>query len=82
MDKYSGWQFVTPSLQLGVASAHVIRAVKGMMMEKGTHVQFHSDGGPQFTSREFSQLCEDLGVTHVRNSPHHHLENGTAEAYV
>ena len=82
MDKYLGWQVVTPSRQLGVTSAHVIQAVKGMMMEKGTHNQFHSDIGPQFTSREFSQLCEDSCVTHVRSSPHHNLENGTAEAYV
>ena len=51
VDKYSGWPVITPFRQHGVTSAHVIRAVKGMMMEKGIPVKFHSDGGPQFASR-------------------------------
>ena len=69
VDKYSGWPVITPFRQRGVTSAHVVRAVKGMMMEKGIPVKFHSDGGPQFASREFSQFCEDWGITHVRSSP-------------
>ena len=67
--KYSGWPVITPFRQRGVTSAHVIRAVKGMMMEKGIPVKFHSDGGPQFASREFSRFCESWGITHVRSSP-------------
>ena len=51
-----------------------------MVMEKGIPVQFHSDGGPRFTPREFSQFCEEWGLTHVRSNPHHHLANGTEEA--
>ena len=51
-------------------------------MEKGSPVKFHSDGGPQFASGEFSQFWEDRGLTHVRSSPHHHQANGAAEAAV
>ena len=59
VDKYSEWPVVTPFRQHSVNSVHVIRAVKGMMMEKGIPMQFHSYGGPQFVSRKFSKFCED-----------------------
>ena len=80
MDKYSAWPVITLFQQHGVTSAHVIRAVKSMMMEKGVPV--HSDECPQFASGEFSQFCEDCGITHVRSSPHQHQANGAAEAAV
>ena len=40
VDKYSGWPVITPFRQHGVTLAHVIRAVNGMMMEKGIPVKF------------------------------------------
>ncbi|KAI8438614.1 hypothetical protein MSG28_011052 [Choristoneura fumiferana] len=38
-----------------------------------------SDGGPQFTSREFSQFAKKWGFNHVRSSPHYAQSNGQAE---
>ena len=53
-----------------------------MRMEKGIPIQFHSDGGAPFASRDFSHFREDWGITYLRSSPHHHQANGTAEAAV
>ena len=41
-----------------------------------------SDGGPQFTSKEFNSFVEDWGVTYVTSSPMHQRANGKAESAV
>ena len=80
-DKLSGWPVVTPFRQKATSS-HVIRAVKDMMMEKGIATRFSSDGGPQFSSQEFANFCQEWGIQHVMSSPYHQQANGVGEAAV
>ncbi|XP_068213492.1 uncharacterized protein [Palaemon carinicauda] len=41
-----------------------------------------TNGGPQFTSREFADFAEHWGVHHITSSPHYPQSNGPAEAAV
>ena len=41
-----------------------------------------SDGGPQFTSHQFTDFLQSWGVSHVTSSPHYPQSNGKAEATV
>ena len=41
-----------------------------------------SDGGPQFSSREFDLFTKNWGITHVTSSPMHQRANGKAESAV
>ena len=41
-----------------------------------------TDGGPQFSSRDFANFCNRWGIDHDPSSPYHHQSNGHAEAAV
>ncbi|XP_068216653.1 uncharacterized protein [Palaemon carinicauda] len=50
--------------------------------EVGVPLRLRTDGGPQFTSREFADFAERWGVHHITSSPHYPQSNGHAEAAV
>ena len=56
--------------------------MKDAFTDKGVPVKLITDGGPQFSSREFKQFCGGWGITHVQSSPHYPQANGAAEAAV
>ena len=60
----------------------IIRLMKDAFTDKGVPVKLITDGGPQFSSREFKQFCGGWGITHVQSSPHYPQANGAAEAAV
>ncbi|MGY3677018.1 transposase InsO family protein [Streptomyces sp. TE33382] len=41
---------------------------------------FHSDNGAQYASREFAQVCSELGVTRSRGAAGTSADNATAES--
>jgi transposase InsO family protein len=40
------------------------------------------DNGPQLTSREFQNFCEQQGISHLTSAPFHPESNGEAERFV
>ena len=60
----------------------IIRLMKDAFTDKGVPVKLITDGGPQFSSREFKQFCGGWGITQVQSSPHYPQVNGAAEAAV
>ncbi|XP_068225977.1 uncharacterized protein [Palaemon carinicauda] len=50
--------------------------------EVGVPLRLRTDGGPQFTSREFADFAEHWGVHPITSSPHYPKSNGHAEAAV
>ena len=47
--------------------------------ELGRHVvRFRSDGGSQFTSKEFAEYCGEKGITHEKTNPDTPQQNGVA----
>ena len=56
--------------------------MKDALTDKGVPVKLITDGGPQFSSREFKQFCGGWGITQVQSSPRYLQGNGAAEAAV
>lgn len=65
-----------------MTSAHVVTLLTKHCASYGIPRMIVSDGGPQFTSQEFSSFVEDWGIAHVTSSPMHQRANGKAESAV
>ena len=63
-------------------SAATIRKFRHYFRDMGVPVRLRTDGGPQFTSRDFAAFLDRWGVRHVVSSPHYPQSNGHAEAAV
>ena len=66
----------------GLTSAAVINHLKSIMARFGIPEYFHSDGGKQFTSREFNEFARNYGFKQVVSSPNYQQSNGLAERSV
>ncbi|XP_037775532.1 uncharacterized protein LOC119572495, partial [Penaeus monodon] len=53
-----------------------------MFRDLAVPVRLRTDGGPQFSSREFATFLQQWGVRHVMSSPNYPQSNGHAEAAV
>jgi transposase InsO family protein len=65
-----------------ITSAAVILKLKGHFARYGIPTIVMSDGGAQFTSKEFAQFADNWGFQHNTSSPNHQQSNGKAEAAV
>jgi hypothetical protein len=65
-----------------MTSTVVIQKLKSHFSRYGIPEFVMSDGGTQFTSREFAQFASDWGFKHSTSSPNHQQSNGKAEAAV
>lgn len=74
--------FIECDLLTTTTSARVISFVKKHAARYGIPKMIVSDGGPQFTSREFKCFVNNWGITHVVSSPMHQQANGKAESAV
>ena len=54
--------------------------MKDAFTDKDVPVKLITDGGPQFSLREFKQFCGGWGITHLQSSPHYPKANRAAEA--
>ncbi|XP_064077717.1 uncharacterized protein LOC135195390 [Macrobrachium nipponense] len=79
-DRLSGWPVVVPCKGDTTASS-TIRHFCRYFREVGP-LRLRTDGGPQFTSKEFADFTERWGVHHITSSPHYPQSNGHAEAAV
>ena len=57
-------------------------ALRASFCHTGVPDTFWSDGGPQFTSREFKDFARQWGFRHATSSPQYPQSNGKAEATV
>ena len=80
-DRLSGWPVVVPCKGDTTAS-NTIRIFCRYFREVGVPLRLRTDGGPQFTSRDFEDFLKRWGVHHVVSSPHYPQSNGHAEAAV
>lgn len=80
VDYYSN--FIEVEYLTSTVSSNVITLFKKQFSRFGIPKVIVSDGGPQFTSREFRNFTENWGIHHETSSPHHPQSNGKAEAAV
>jgi len=83
-DQYSKFPIIR---KLGSAvgsttSPVVINHLKSIFSEHGIPAQLLSDGGPQYSSREFEEFVTSYGIEHIPSSPHYAQSNGFAERMV
>ncbi|XP_060074979.1 uncharacterized protein K02A2.6-like [Ylistrum balloti] len=65
-----------------VTSTGVVNILKKQFAHFGIPKTIVSDGGPQFTSKEFQLFTDLWGISHVTSSPQHQRANGKAESTV
>ena len=63
-------------------SSVVIQALKATFSEFGIPSRMMTDNGPQYSSEEFKQFCNDYGFQHVTSSPRYPQSNGFVERMV
>ena len=80
-DRLPGWPMVS-HLSGRLSSANVIRRLKDWFTQKSIPVRLTTDGGPQFSSRQFKDFCGQWGIFHELSSPLHPKANGATEAAV
>ncbi|MDD9361766.1 MAG: transposase family protein, partial [Anaplasma sp.] len=61
------------------SAATVIDKLSAMFARYGIPVEVCTDGGPQFTSREFASFAENYDFKHTTSSPGFPRSNGLAE---
>ena len=77
VDYYSN--FIEIDLLTTMTSVRIVTLLKKHCARFGIPRMTVSDGGPQFTSQEFSSFVENGGINHVTSSPMHQRANGRAE---
>jgi len=80
-DNLSGWPCIV-DLGHSTTSTNVIKPIRRWFADLGVPRKLVTDGGPQFTSKEFRQFCSRWQINHVRSTPHYPQANGHAEAAV
>ena len=80
-DRLSGWPVVV-SCGTDTTSSATIRHFRRFFRDLGVPVRLRTDGGPQFSSREFTTFLERWGVRHDMSTPHYPQSNGHAESAV
>ena len=53
-----------------------VRAPRGFVYKLGVPITIRTDCGTNYTSKEFEAFCKELGINHVKSSPHFHQSNG------
>ena len=79
VDRLSGWPLVWP-LGQSKTTTKIITHLRRMFVDYGVPARLRSDGGPQFTSKEFKDFMNNWGVDHQLSSPHYPQSNGLAES--
>ena len=82
VDAHSKYPFVSVMDVGNTTSKSVISALREIFCIEGLPVTIVTDGGPQFTSKEFGNFCSSLAVSHVVSPSFHPASNGEAERFV
>ena len=81
VDCFTDWPAII-SLDHGTTSAHVITAIRQSFCRTAIPDIVWSDGGPQFTSKLFTDFANRWGFLHKVSSPRYPQSNGKVEATV
>ena len=77
-DQFSGWPLVK-CLGNDSSGDKVIEAFSQLLTPFGIPEKIFSDGGPQFTSKTFSDFCKRNFIENTTSSPYNPQSNGIAE---
>ena len=75
-------KYIDADLLHDLSSATTIEALKAQMSRHGIPEKLRNDKGPQYSSREFTQFCQDYQIEHVSSSSHYAQSNGQAKRVV
>ncbi|XP_037789461.1 uncharacterized protein LOC119584915 [Penaeus monodon] len=81
VDRYSGWP-VIGHCGTDTTTAATIRFFHTFFRDLGVPIRLGTDGGPQFTSHDFSDFLRRWGVQHDISTPYYLQSNGHTEAAV
>lgn len=77
VDYYS--RFIEVEIMKKIDSTETIRRLETMFARFGAPVSMQTDNGPQFTSQEFSQFCENNNIQLKHTTPYWPQMNGEVE---
>lgn len=81
-DRLSNWSYVYFFERGNTKTNKVIHALRNLFVDMGVPLRIRTDGGPQFTSREFKDFLKRWGVEGVQSTPHYPQSNGHIESSV
>ena len=81
-DRYSGWPVLDYYGKNTPNAGNIIDSLMGTFTTFGFPEVITSDGGRQYTSREFEDFCKKYAIEHKVSSAHHPSGNGHAERAV
>lgn len=77
IDKFTKWMEATPVAK--VTSHIAIQFIRSIVSRFGVPNRIITDNGPQFTSKAFTDYCEELGIRLCYASVAHPCGNGQVE---
>ena len=80
VDTHSKWVEVVPMTV--TTKGKTLYQLSVLFAAYGFPEQLVSDNGPQFTSLEFEQYMNRIGIKHVQSAPGHPSTNGEAERFI
>ncbi|PIC27952.1 hypothetical protein B9Z55_020036 [Caenorhabditis nigoni] len=80
VDAKSKWAEV--KIVKSITAMSTVRTLKEIFSHNGFPETIVSDNGTQFVSKEFSTMCQESGIVHIRSPAFHPQSNGQAERFV
>lgn len=80
VDSYSKWPEVFQMANIG--SGLTIKKFKELFLTFGFPIHLVTDNGTSFTSQEFKNFTNTIGMKHTFTPPYHPATNGAAERFV
>ncbi|XP_058816377.1 uncharacterized protein K02A2.6-like [Topomyia yanbarensis] len=80
VDSYSKWPEIIRTQT--ITSSTTIELMFETFARYGLPETIVTDNGTQFSSNQFREFCESLGIVHIRTAPYHPQSNGWAERFV
>ena len=81
VDCFTDWPEIIP-MRKNTSTQYLVQALTELFCQTAIPDVVWSDGGPQFTSKHFSDFATQWGFEHKTPSPHYPQSNGKIEATV
>ena len=70
-DRFSGWPTIFQFNQGETKTKQIIYALRKCFADLGVPIRLRTDGGPQFTSRDFKKFMATYGINHQLSTPYY-----------